>query len=278
MQKTIGVRDKLNTFPRGKAASPYRARPAPALYMACALCLCGCLWSTTLGFATENESTPPRTAAVQGMTQEEAADGFQPMFNGRNLEGWEGKPDWHVEDGAITCESTEEKPCVKHHYLYWRGAQPGDFILRARFKIVGGNSGIQFRSEERPDYDIWGYQADIEDGTEWMGCLFQHDRGAVVLRGFAARIAPDGAREEQRLADPHALLGVVRHHDWNEYEIIAVGPTVELKINGTTMCRVEDRDAKFSRRSGHIALQMHPGPPMKVQFKDLRIKILDKTP
>lgn len=201
-------------------------------------------------------------------------DGFVSMFNGKDLAGWEGKPGgWWVEDGAITSESTPEKPCVKHHYLYWRVAKPADFVMRFKYKLVGGNSGVQFRSEERPDYDTWGYQADMEAGTDWTGCLFQHDRGGVVMRGKQAVIAEDGTRTETEFADPAGLQKLINQDDWNDYEIVARGSHVTLSINGKRMCEVDDRDAKWACKEGIIALQMHPGPPMKVQFKDLRIKI-----
>lgn len=212
-------------------------------------------------------------AGDSSATADEA--GFVPMFNGKDLTGWEGKPGgWWVEDGAITSESTPEKPCAKHHYLYWRGGKPADFIMRFKYKLVGGNSGVQFRSRERPDFDTWGYQADMEAGDQWTGCLFQHDRGGVVMRGKKAVVAEDGAREETEFTKPEDLQRVVKRNDWNDYEIVAQGPRVALKINGTLMCEVDDRDAKWACRDGIIALQMHPGPPMKVQFKDLRIKVL----
>ncbi len=200
-------------------------------------------------------------------------EGFVPMFNGKDLTGWEGKPGgWWVEDGAITSESTAEKPCVKHHYLYWRGGKPADFVMRFKYRLVGGNSGVQFRSEERPEFDTWGYQADMEAGTEWTGCLFQHDRGGVVMRGKQAIIAEDGTRQETEFAPSSELQQAVKQDDWNDYEIIAQGSRVVLSINGKRMCEVDDRDAKWACKGGIIALQMHPGPPMKVQFKDLRIK------
>ena len=196
------------------------------------------------------------------------------MFNGKDLTGWEGKPGgWWVEDGAITSQSTTEKPCVKHHYLYWRGGKPADFVMRFKFKLVGGNSGVQFRSQERPEFDTWGYQADMEAGTEWTGCLFQHDRGGVVMRGKQAEVAPDGTRKETEFAKGEDLQKVVKQNDWNDYEIVAEGSHVKLSINGQRMCEVDDRDTKWACKDGIIALQMHPGPPMKVQFKDLRIKI-----
>lgn len=213
-----------------------------------------------------------------GADNAEDETGLVSMFNGKDLDGWEGKPGgWWVEDGAITSESTEQNPCVKHHYLYWLGGRPADFILRFRYKLVGGNSGVQFRSEERPEFDTWGYQADMEAGGEWTGCLFQHDRGGVVMRGKKAIIAQNGARTEEIFADAAKLQRVVKQDDWNEYEVRAIGPKIELRINDELMCAVEDNDEKYAREDGIIALQMHPGPPMKVQFKDLRIKTLGQS-
>lgn len=204
--------------------------------------------------------------------------GFVSLFDGESLKNWEGlEGSWYIEDGALTAESTLDNPCHDAHYLYWTGGEPENFILRCSYKIAGegGNSGVHFRSEERPKYDIWGYQADIEKGFEWTGCLFQHDRGGVVMRGFKAHIDASGKKEEESLGDPAKLLEAVHQDDWNDYEIIAEGATIRLIINGTTMCEVEDHDAVYSRRKGHIALQMHPGPPMKIQFKNIRIKVLD---
>jgi hypothetical protein len=113
-----------------------------------------------------------------------AADGFTSLFNSRDLTGWDGQPGWwRVEDGTITAESTAEKPCAKHNYLIWRGGEPADFELRFEYRITGGNSGVQFRSREVPDWDMRGYQADIEDGPQWTGALFEHERGGIALRG-----------------------------------------------------------------------------------------------
>ncbi|MGI6458864.1 MAG: 3-keto-disaccharide hydrolase [Candidatus Hydrogenedentales bacterium] len=201
-------------------------------------------------------------------------DGFVSMFNGTDLTCWDGKPGgWWIEDGAITSESTEANPCIQHHYLFWKPAQPGDFVMRFQYRLTGGNSGVQFRSERRPNYDVWGYQADMEAGTEWTGCLFQHDRDGVVMRGYKAVIAHDGSRQEEQFASSDELQKGIKPEDWNDYEIIAEGSRITLRINGVLMCEVVDKDAKMSRSRGFIALQMHPGPPMKVQFRNLRIKI-----
>lgn len=201
---------------------------------------------------------------------------FVAMFNGRDLTGWEGVPGgWWVEDGAITAECTPEKPCKKCHYLLWRGGKPGDFELKAKFRLVGNNSGIQFRSRELPEFDTWGYQADMEVGPQWTGALFQHDRWAVSKRGEKTEYDADGKKTVTQFADPAELQKVIKPGEWNEYEVLAHGPEVILKINGVVMTHAIDRDAKLACRSGVIGLQMHPGPPMKVQFKDLWIKILD---
>jgi hypothetical protein len=205
----------------------------------------------------------------------EGEEGFVSMFNGKDLTGWEGKPGgWWVEDGAITSQSTEENPCVKHHYLYWRGGRPADFELRLEYRIVGGNSGIQFRSREVPEWDTDGYQADIEAGQQWTGALFQHRRGGVAMRGEKVVIDEDGKKTVTPIGDPVELQKHVHADDWNRYYIVAKGPEVILKINDVVMSHAIDRDRKLACRQGVIALQMHPGPPMKVQFRNLRIKIL----
>jgi hypothetical protein len=206
----------------------------------------------------------------------EVDKGFVSMFNGKDLTGWEGKPGgWTVQDGAITAESTAENPCKKHHYLMWRGGKPGDFELRLSYRVVGGNSGIQFRSRELPDWDTRGYQADLEAGEQWTGALFEHARGGVAMRGTRVVIDADGTRHVTPIADPAELQKHVKANDWNEYHLIARGNEITLRINGVVMSQATDNEKGRAARRGVLALQMHPGPPMKVQFKNLRIKVLD---
>ena len=222
-------------------------------------------WFIVLLFLANSATSSTDTPADDG--------GFVSVFNGRDLQGWEGKPGWwHVEDGAITAESTPEKPCDAAHYLIWREDTPADFDLRLEFRLVGGNSGVQFRSQELPDWDTSGYQADIEDGDQWTGCLFEHRRGGVAMRGEKVIIAADGTKAVTPLGDAKALLAKVRKHDWNTYRIVARGPEITLEINGVIMARVIDHQEGVAARKGVLALQMHPGPPMKVQFRNLRIR------
>lgn len=229
---------------------------------------------------------------------EKGEQGFRSIFNGKDLTGWEGLPGaWRVEEGAITAESTPEKPCRQAHYLMWRGGKPGNFELRMDFRLqgAGGNSGIQFRSRELPNWDTSGYQADMEYGDQWSGCLFEHTRGGVAMRGEKVFIDKDGKKtvsalaideKVQKLIDASraaggnlslsaALLSQVKMGEWNSYTVVARGSDITLKINDIVMCQATDEQSGLAAKDGVIALQMHPGPPMKVQFKNLRIKLLD---
>ena len=209
---------------------------------------------------------------------ETAEDGFTSMFNGEDLTGWDGKPGWwYVEDGAITSQTTPEKPCKKCNYLIWKGAAPGDFDLRLKFRIVGGNSGIQFRSLQIPDWDTRGYQADIDAAGQWAGALFQHARGGVAMRGQKVAIAEDGQKQISSVGDPEDLLKHIKKDDWNDYGIVARGHEITLRINGVVMSQALDKEKGKCLKDGIIGLQIHPGPPMKIQFKDLRIKVFDDS-
>ncbi|MDZ7618133.1 MAG: DUF1080 domain-containing protein [Patescibacteria group bacterium] len=213
--------------------------------------------------------------ATVALQAEETEQGFTPMFNGKDLTGWEGMPGaWKVEDGAMVSESTAENPATRTHYLYWKGGEPGDFELRCRYRVLGegGNSGIQFRSEPRPNWDCWGYQADIDTAGVYTGCLYQHERGLVAQRGQKVVINPAGEKTITQFADAAELLKAVKVGDWNEYRIVAKGRHTALWINGVLMCEAEDHEPKYALPKGMISLQMHAGPPMRIEFKDLRIR------
>lgn len=202
--------------------------------------------------------------------------GFVLIFNGQDLTGWDGKPGWwKVENGALTSESTPDKPCKECNYLIWRGGQPADFELRADFRLsAAGNSGIQFRSRALPNWDTSGYQADMSGDGGLVGFVYEHARGLIAGRGERVTIRPDGKREVVRFGDAAELAKVYKKEAWNTYRIVCRGPEITLFLNGRLMCQVTDHDAKHAASKGIIALQMHPGPPMKVEFKNLRLKEL----
>ncbi|MDR3181412.1 MAG: DUF1080 domain-containing protein [Planctomycetaceae bacterium] len=216
------------------------------------------------------------TAAVQAADTD--ADGFTALFNGKDLTGWDGKTEfWSVQNGVITSESTPANPCKKSNYLTCTAAVPDNFHFKITFRMQGegSNSGIQFRSKQLPDYDTYGYQADVDDSGQWTGCLFHHKRGAVVKRGFEDVIGADGkVVSSKSIGDPAELIKQYKKGGWNDYEVIADGSVITLKINGKEMCKVDDRHATEAVKSGILALQMHQGKPMKVEFKNVKIKAL----
>jgi type 1 glutamine amidotransferase len=212
-----------------------------------------------------------------------AEEGFTDMFNGKDLTGWSGNPElWSVRDGVITGQTTKEKPAAENTFLIWTNGQPGDFEMRCSFRIeannsVGfANSGVQYRSKVvKPSYwVVAGYQADMEAGPNYTGGLYEEKgRGILASRGQKILIHSDGKLEVTgSLGDAADLQKEIHNGDWNEYVIIAKGNHLQQFINGKQMIDVVDEQSDRAATTGIIALQLHAGQPMTVQFKDLRIK------
>jgi type 1 glutamine amidotransferase len=204
-----------------------------------------------------------------------AADGFVSIFDGTSLAGWEGKPEfWRVEDGAIVGETTADKRTKGNTFLIWRQGLVDDFELVLRYRLRNHNSGVQYRSRDLGNFVVGGYQADIHDG-QFTGILYEErgSRGIIAQRGERITVGPDGAKTPGApIGDAAALLGKVKSDDWNELRIVAQGNVLKHVINGQLMA--ETTDAQPDKRSfqGVLALQLHAGPPMKVEFKDIRLK------
>ncbi len=186
--------------------------------------------------------------------QQAAETEFRPLFNGKDLTGWEGNLKlWKVQEGMIVGDS----PGIRHNDFLATKKEYGDFELRLEFKLHDGkgNSGIQFRTRRVPDStNAQGYQADI--GENYWGCLYDEHRRNKVL----ATASPE-------------LKKVLKYDDWNSYVIRAQGDHVVLKINGVTTVDYHEKDPKIAR-SGIIALQVHSGPAMRVDFRNLKIREL----
>ena len=188
-------------------------------------------------------------AALAAEAEEE---GFVPLFNGKDLTGWQGDAKlWIVEDGMLIGRS----PGIKHNDFLATAKTYGDFILRFQIRLIGGkgNSGVQLRSKRVPNsHEVSGYQADV--GAGWWGALY------------------DEARRNRPMARPTPeALKAVKAKDWNDYEVKAVGPRITLTINGVVMVDYTEKDDTIARE-GIIAPQVHSGGPLEVQFRNLRIK------
>ncbi len=222
----------------------------------------------------------------ENLRAEDSEVGFHSLFNGTSFEGWKpwagDESFWRIEDGAITGESTTEKPLGHNTFLAWDQAEVDDFELRLQFRLTGdmarANSGIQFRGQQNPDGHVVGYQADIDLAGNWAGALYDEaGRGLLAGRGAKVKIAADGSKSE----DGSDLATAVKPGEWCDYSITAHGNHITLKINGKVTAELFDdqKDAgndpnKQADRIGMLALQMHSGPPQKVQFKNIRIKRL----
>ncbi len=208
-----------------------------------------------------------------------ADDGFVSIFDGKTLENWDGNPKfWRVEEGTITGQTTKENPTKGNTFIVWRGGTTGDFELQLQYRIVNGNSGVQYRSFEVPDqkWVIGGYQADFEAGKTYSGILYgERFRGILAKRGDKTVIGDDHKpKVVGKVGDTNEIQSKIKVEDWNDYHIIAKGFHFIHKINGVTTIECTDEDQKQRRDSGVLALQLHAGPPMLVQFRNIRIKEL----
>lgn len=203
----------------------------------------------------------------------------QSLFDGSTLNGWKS-PNmsyWSVEEGAITATASEENPCTKNQFLVWQGGDVSDFTLTLKFRVDGGpkaNSGVQIRSQLLEDGHAIGYQVDIsQPDVAWLGAIYdEHGRKMLAERGQKTTVQPDGKLVTTSLAES-AKAAIASYHpgEWNEYEIVANGDTISVKLNGHQTAEVTDLQEEERELSGILALQLHSGPPMKVQFKDIQL-------
>lgn len=228
--------------------------------------------------------------------QKKTKDGFVSIFNGKNLKGWEGDPTyWRVEDGALTGEITPSTLLKTNSFIIWQGGEPGDFELKGEFKITeAGNSGINYRSDRLTDvpFALRGYQADIDGKINYTGQNYEErKRTTLAYRGEISEIKPyegdaDLAAVRSKVARNNwtnravtgslgtadELKAFIKKEDWNTFHIVAKGNRLQHYVNGKLMSDVTDNDAVNGMKKGLLGVQVHVGPPMKVQYKNLMIK------
>jgi len=202
----------------------------------------------------------------------------QSLFNGKDLSEWKGDMKrWSVEDGAITGRTTPDTLLKYNTFLIWKGGEPADFELRFKYKIVGGNSGVQYRSKliDPEKFIVSGYQGDIDAKGQYTGMNYEERaRAFLAQRGEKVEISEDGKKSMTRIGDRAELQKKLKNEDWNDFTIVAKGNHLTHIINGVVMSEVIDNEKGKAAKSGVIALQLHQGPPMTVQFKDIELKRL----
>ncbi len=206
--------------------------------------------------------------------------GFKTIFDGKSLENWDGNPDfWRVEDEAITGQTTSDKPTKGNTFIIWRGGELADFELKLQYRIIGGNSGIQYRSFEVKDnkWVVGGYQADFEAGKRFSGILYgERFRGILANRGQKTVIGADHKpKVVGSVGDSDEIQSHIKNEDWNDYHVTAKDFHFVHKINGVVTSECTDEDTEMRRDKGILALQLHAGPPMKVQFRNIRLKTVE---
>jgi type 1 glutamine amidotransferase len=228
------------------------------------------LFACVLGFCLMGTLAPSARAA------ESDESGFKPIFNGQNLDGWDGDPQhWSVKDGCIVGDTST--PIKDNTFLIWRQGTVDDFELRCSYRITSnwGNSGIQFRSRDLGHWVVNGYQADIETGDKYTGGLYDENVRSLALRGQKTTVDKDGhITQGPPVGDPAELETLIHVKDWNDYDVLVHGYHAVLKINGHVMCDVTDEDTAKHVRTGILGLQLHVGEPMHIEFKDMRLKRL----
>jgi uncharacterized protein (TIGR03067 family) len=212
--------------------------------------------------------------------------GFKPIFDGKDLAGWDGDPKlWSVKGGAIVGETTADNPLKHNTFLIWTNGQVDDFELRCSFRITANNdkgfanSGIQYRSKviDPAGWVVGGYQADMEAGPTYTGILYEEKMPRQIMAARGEKVTWDASCAKKvtgSLGKSEELQAAIKKGDWNDYVIIARGNHLQHFINGKQTIDVTDECEAQRAMRGVLALQLHQGQPMKVEFRDVRLKVL----
>jgi len=225
-------------------------------------------------------------------------DGFVQIFDGKTLAHWEGDTTyWRVENGSLVGEVTPTTLLKANTFIVWQGGMPGDFELKLDFRIAeAGNSGVNYRSVKLSDipHALRGYQADIDGKIHYTGQNYE-ERGRTTLayRGetvivstqpnpgepgsLQANVKNNAWTSRQvtgSLGTADSLKTLIKSEDWNTCHIIAKGNRLQHFINGVLMSDVTDSDTVNRTLTGLLGVQVHVGPPMKVEYRDIRLKSL----
>ncbi|MBL9151495.1 MAG: DUF1080 domain-containing protein [Verrucomicrobiales bacterium] len=207
------------------------------------------------------------------------ASGQESLFNGKDLTGWKGLPEfWSVQEGTIVGETTAEKPTKGNTFLIWQGGEVADFEITCEVRFKGNNSGLQYRSRivDEANHVLAGYQADLHPAPKYFGMLYGEKlgkRGIIAQRGQRVEVAADGTvKVVGEVGDETEL----KDWEWNKLRVVAVGNRLIHQINGVTTVDITDAHPE-ALKSGVIGLQLHAGPPMRVEFKNIELKKLSGT-
>lgn len=201
--------------------------------------------------------------------------GFRAIFDGNSLTGWSGNPDyWSAKDGILKGES--HGVLLSNTFLIWRGGTLKDFDLKLKVRLTNGNSGIQYRSREIGRWVVGGYQAEVANEPGAAGFLYEErGRKFLALLGQSAAVSTKGKQTvlaTLAAKEDYLQWGYYKPAEWNDYEIVARGAYSAHYINGFKTIELTDEDPTRALREGVLALQIHAGTSMTVEFKEIRLK------
>ncbi len=209
------------------------------------------------------------------------------IFNGKDLNGWDGDPTlWSVKDGVIHGETTAENPAKGNTFLIWKGGSTKDFELRLSFRCnATNNSGIQYRSKHFTDasaknkWVVKGYQHELRNEAKFpniSGFIYDEGgkRGRICLVGEKASWEKDGKQVHGTLIDQAGFEKLFKLDDWNDVVIIGKGNQIKHYLNNRLILDFTDNEPSLALLEGVLALQLHAGKPMWAEFKNIRIREL----
>lgn len=218
------------------------------------------------------------------VTAQQKKDGFTTIFDGKTLTGWECDTSyWRVENGSIVGEITPDKLLKSNTFIIWKSGELDDFELKLEYRITkDGNSGINYRSVRVTEvpYALKGYQADIDGMNRYTGQNYE-ERGRTTLayRGQTTKVNAGDAVKNNAWVNTEVIKSQNRDSlrqfikpEWNEIHIIAKGNRLQHFVNGVLMSDVTDNDPVNRKSKGLLGMQVHVGPPMKVEYRNIRIK------
>jgi hypothetical protein len=205
---------------------------------------------------------------------------FVSISNGRDLKGWKGDSTyWRVENGLLIGEVTPSTLLKRNSFIIYQKNMPDNFELKVEYRVSAkGNSGINYRSVliDGERFALKGYQADIDGEDNWSGQNYEErGREFLALRGQKVVIEPNGKIQlTDTLGTKADLQKFIHKDDWNEYHLIINGNRLQHFINGVLMSDVTDQDSVHQTFTGYLGVQVHVGPPMKIEYRDFRVKKL----
>ena len=245
-----------------------------------------------------------KTALLVGMAMscciagwaQSTQNGFVQIFDGKTLKGWEGDPNyWRVENECLVGEIKPDKLLKTNSFIIWRGGEPADFELILEYRIeTAGNSGINYRSEKLTTvpHALKGDQPGIDGNNNYTGQNYE-ERGRTTLayRGQKTVIDPlarpsasirddvknnawTGLKVTESLGNIDSLKSHIKSGDWNEVHLVIKGNRLQHFVNGVLMSDVTDNDTANRKMKGLLGVQVHVGPPMKVEYRNIRLKQL----